>query len=97
MNEASQYKLLGMNSLFCNKKQIFGKGLSQTNVEYSPEVLNMKELRSTCSNGLEVPYQHAFKDKPAFNKRLIKVLVARNLFLVHISSCNKISVPSKAL
>jgi len=50
-------------------------------------VLNMKELRSTGSKGWEVPCQNTFKDKPAFIKRLIKVLVARNLFLVHSSSC----------
>jgi len=50
-------------------------------------VLNMKELRSTHSKGLEVPCQNTFKDKPAFIKRLIKVLGARNLFLVHSSSC----------
>jgi len=31
---------------------------------------------------LEVPCQNAFKDKPAFIKRLIKVLAAQNLFLV---------------
>jgi len=49
--------------------------------------LNMKELRSTHSKGLEVPCQNIFKDKPASIKRLIKVLVARNLFLVHSSSC----------
>jgi len=42
---------------------------------------------STCSKGLEIPYQNAFKDKPAFVKRLIKMPVARNLFLVHGSSC----------
>jgi len=50
-------------------------------------VLNMKELRSTGSKRLEVPCQNTFKDKPAFIKRLIKVLVARNLFLVHSSNC----------
>jgi len=50
-------------------------------------VFNMKELRSIHSKGLEVPCQNTFKDKPAFFKRLIKVLVARNLFLVHSSSC----------
>jgi len=33
-------------------------------------VLNMKELRSTCSKGLEVPCQNTFKEKPAFIKRL---------------------------
>ena len=38
----------------------------------------MKELRSTCSKGLEVPCQNTFKYKPAFIKRLMKVLVARN-------------------
>ena len=42
-------------------------------------VLNMKELRTTCSKGLEVSCQNRFKDKPTFIKRLIKVLVARNL------------------
>jgi len=37
---------------------------------------------------LEVPSQNTFKNKPAFIKRLIKVLVAKNLFLVHTcSSC----------
>jgi len=50
-------------------------------------VQSVKEVRSTCSKGLEVPCQNTFKDKPAFIKRLIKVLVARNLFLVHNSSC----------
>jgi len=33
------------------------------------------------------PARIHFKDKPAFFKRLIKVLVARNLFSVHSSSC----------
>jgi len=42
---------------------------------------------STRSKGLEIPSQNAFKDKPAFIKRLIKVLVARKLFLVCSSSC----------
>ena len=45
---------------------------------------------STLSKGLEIPCQNTFKDKPAFIKhvkRLVKVLVARNLFLVHSSSC----------
>jgi len=50
--------------------------------------LNIKELKSTRTKGLEVPYQNTFKDKPAFIKlEANKVLVARNLFLVHISSC----------
>jgi len=47
----------------------------------------MKELRSTRSKVLKVLCQNIFKDKPAFIKRLIKVLVARNLFLVLSSSC----------
>ena len=38
---------------------------------------------STRSRGLEIPCQNTSKDKPAFIKRLNKVLVARNLFLVH--------------
>ena len=46
-------------------------------------VLNMKQLRSTCSKGLEVPCQNTFKGKHAFIKGLIKVLVAKNLFLVY--------------
>jgi len=50
-------------------------------------VLNMKELRSTGRKHLKVPCQNTFKDKPAFIKRLIKVLVARKLFLVHSSNC----------
>jgi len=50
-------------------------------------VQSVKELRSTHSKGLEVPCQNTFKDKPAFINRLIKVLVARNLFSVHSSSC----------
>ena len=37
--------------------------------------LNMKELRSTGSKGLEVPCQNTFIDKHIFIKRLIKVLV----------------------
>jgi len=50
-------------------------------------VWNMKELRSTGSKGLEVPCQNTFKDKPAFSKRLIQLLVDKNLFLLHSSSC----------
>jgi len=47
-------------------------------------VLSMnEELRCTCSKGLKVLCQNTFKDKPAFIKRFIKVLVAKNLFLVH--------------
>ena len=38
----------------------------------------------------EVPCQNTFKDKPAFLKRHIKVLEAKNLFLVHSSSCSNI-------
>ena len=45
------------------------------------------EHESSRSKGLEIPCQNTFKDKPAFINRLIKVLVARNLFLVHSSSC----------
>ena len=37
-------------------------------------VLNMKELRSAHSKGLEVLCQNTFKYKPAFIKRLIKML-----------------------
>jgi len=40
--------------------------------------LNMIELRSKRSKGLEVPCQNTFKDKPAFIKRRIKVLVAKS-------------------
>jgi len=57
-------------------------------------VLNMKELRSTCNKGLEVPCQNTFKDKPAFIEMLIKVLVARNLFLVPSSSCRLETIDS---
>jgi len=46
----------------------------------------MKELWSTLNIGLEVPWQYTFKDKPVFIKWLTKVLLARNLFLVHSSS-----------
>jgi len=35
---------------------------------------------STGSKGLEIPCQNTFKDKPAFIKRLVKVLVARNSY-----------------
>ena len=58
--------------------------------------LNVKELRSTPSKGLEVPCQNTFKDKPAFIKRLIEVLVTRNMLLVHSSSCRnrlRVSLP----
>jgi len=50
-------------------------------------VLKMNELRSIRSKSLEVPCQNTFKDKLAFIKRIIKVLVAKYLFLVHSSSC----------
>jgi len=75
-----------MNSLFCNEKhaEFPGKCLSQTNAQYNP--LNVR-AESTCSKGLEIPCQNTFKDKSAFIKRLIKVPVARNLFLLHSSSC----------
>jgi len=66
-----------MNSLFCNKKQNFQeKRLSQTNAQYS--LLNVR-AESTGGKGLEIPCQNTFKDKPAFIKRLIMVLVARNM------------------
>ena len=54
-----------------------------------PSVLNMIARSTTRGKGLEleVPCQNTFKDKPAFIKRLIKVLVAKNLFVVHSSSC----------
>ena len=42
---------------------------------------------STSSKGLEIPWRNTFKDKPALINRLINVVVARNLFLVHCSSC----------
>jgi len=49
-NEFSQYKLLGINSLFCNKKRkISKKRLSQTNAEYSP-------VRSLYMNPLSTSY-----------------------------------------
>jgi len=50
-------------------------------------VLKMGELSSTHNRGLEVPCQNTLKDYPAFIKRLIKVLVAKNLFLIHSRSC----------
>jgi len=50
-------------------------------------VWNMKELRSTGRKGLKVSCQNTFKDKPAFIKTLIRVLVARNLLLVHSRGC----------
>ena len=40
---------------------------------------------------VEIPCQNTFKDKPAFIKRLIKVLVGRNLFSVHSSSCKQLT------
>ena len=71
---------------FVTRNRISRKKVKPKNAEYSPECLEHEELRSTYNKGLEVPCQNTFKDKPAFIKRLIKVLVARNLFLVH-SSC----------
>ena len=85
------------------KTEFPGKWLSQTNPEYVQSVLkvqnvlNVKELRSTCSKGLEDTCQNTLKDKPAFIKRLIKVLVARNLFLVHSSSCRNSRLVGKPL
>jgi len=77
-----------MNSLFCNKNQNFQeKGQDKQMQSTIQSVLNMKELRSARSKGLEVPCHNTFKDKLAFIQRLIKVLVARNYFLVHSSSC----------
>jgi len=58
--------------------------LSQTNAQYS--LLKLR-AESIGSKGLEIPHQNTFKDKPAFIKRLIKVLATRNLFLVHSRSC----------
>jgi len=48
------------------------KKLSQRNAQYS--LLNVR-AESTRSKGLEIPCQNTFKDKPAFIKRLITVLV----------------------
>ena len=75
-----------MNSLFCNKKQNFQEKGSDKHANAWYTLLNMR-AESTHSKRLEIPCQNTFKDKPAFIKRLIKVLVARNLFLVHSSSC----------
>jgi len=75
-----------MNRLFWNKEQNFQFKPNKCRVQSRVSV-DMKELRSTCSKGLEVPCQNTFKDKPASIKRLIKVLVARNLFLLPSSSC----------
>ena len=61
-----------MNSLFPNKKQNFLT--KKVKPQYS--LLNMR-AESTRSKGLEIPCQNTFKDKPAFIKSLIKVLVAR--------------------
>ena len=77
-----------MNSLFCNKEQNFQKNVKLNKCRVQSRVCWTWELRSTCSKGLEVPYQNTFKEKPAFFKRLIKVLVDKNLFLVHSSSCS---------
>ena len=41
-------------------------------------ILNVR-AESTGGKGLKIPCQNTFKDKPAFIKRLIKVLVARNM------------------
>jgi len=40
--------------------------------------MNMR-AESTGGKGLEIPCRNTFKDKPAFIKRLVKVLVARNM------------------
>jgi len=52
-------------------------------------VLEHERGQLQVGEGLEVPCQKTFKDKPAFIKRLIKVFVAKNSFLVHSSSCSK--------
>jgi len=65
-----------MNSLFCNMKQNFQEK-SQTNAQYSLLIMRVESIGSKV---LEIPCQSTFKDKLAFIKRLIKVLVASNLF-----------------
>jgi len=40
-----------------------------------------------CGEGVGVGGGDGGEDKPAFIKRLVKVLVVRNLFLVHSNSC----------
>ena len=60
-------------------------------------VLNMKELRSALSKGLEVLCQNTFINKPAFNKGLIKVLVAKNLFLLHTDVCVELENKNSSL
>jgi len=54
--------------------------MGQTNAEYSPE--HLKHERGQL-HVVEDPCQNTFKDEPAFIKRLIKVLAAKNLFLLH--------------
>ena len=62
-NEASQYQLLGMNSLnFQQETEFPGKRLSQTSAQYS--LLNVR-AESTGGKGLKIPCQNTFKDKPA--------------------------------
>ena len=90
-NEASQYKLLGMNRLYRNNKEKISmqeERLSETNAGYSSECLGIQKRSTIRGEDVKVPCQNILKDKPAFIKRLIKVLVAKNLFLVHSSSCS---------
>jgi len=51
---------------------------------------------STGGKGLESPCQNTFKDKPAFIKRLIKVLVARNMISTIIAAATKTTDSSES-
>jgi len=78
-----QYQEWSLSVPVTRNEQFPGKRLSQTNAESSPECLEHEraEVRST-RDGDSLPEYIT-----TFIKRLIKVLVARNLFLVHSSSC----------
>ena len=75
-----------MNSLFCKMKQNFQEKVKPNKCTVQ-SLEHESRVYTYSSKGLEIPCQNTFKDKPAFIKRLIKVLVARELFSVHSSSC----------
>jgi len=57
--------------------------------------LNLR-AESTGGKGLKIPCQNTFKDKPAFIKRLMKVLVARNMIGSYIAAVAKTTDSSES-
>ena len=78
------YKLLGMNSLFCNRKQ--KKCLSQTNAEYGLAECPTWGYATTGGKGFEVSLPQYIQRKTCLHQEAHQG--AKNSWYIHSTSCS---------